>query len=192
MGFALAIMLVLPLAVNAVDMTGKYGLGYFKSEAPVGARFWVSPQLGIDVGVGFESKSVYLPTYGATDTTYNKETGMSFYAEVGFPYVIFDTERANFFIRPGFMLGMLDDRIADGGTGMLDEKWTLMSFSLAPGAEIFFGDNFSLEAGHGIAIDMLKAPDADGIPEYLRGETITTIRSFDASVTYLGFHFYFK
>jgi hypothetical protein len=73
----------------------------------------------------------------------------------------------------------------------VDAKWTKISILLTPGAEVFFGDNFSLEAGHGIAIDMLSVPDEEGIPEYRAGESETSIRSFDASVTYLGFHYYF-
>jgi hypothetical protein len=186
MVLAFALLLAVPVISPAVDMTGKYGLGYFHNDAPVGARIWATPKLAIDIGVGVEAKNVWMLT--ATDTS--KETATSFWFEVGFPYVVIDGDRANFFIRPGFMMGMLDDRVY--GTGDLDKKWTLMSFSLAPGAEVFFGDHFSLEAGHGIAIDMLSVPDEDGIPEYRRGETEMTIRSFDASVTYLGFHFYFQ
>ncbi len=180
----LMVLLALPVMGSAKDMTGKYGLGYFNTDAPVGARFWVAPKVGIDVGVGFKMEDVYV---GAQP---EKQTASSFWIEAGVPFVIFPSERANFFVRPGVVLGLLDDR--SYGTGNLDSKWTLLSFSLTPGAEIFFGDHFSLEAGHGIALDMLMVPDEDGIPTYRRGETETTVRSFDASVTYLGFHFYFK
>jgi len=178
---ALAVMLVIPAVGNAVDMTGKYGLGYFSSDAPVGGRIWATPELGIDVGIGFESVDIWEGS--------DKTSATSFWFEIGFPYVVVNTERANFFVRPGLLFGQLDDRVY--GFGGLDEKWTTMTFSLAPGAEVFFGDHFSLEAGHGIAIDMQKYPD-DPVYGDRAGESETRIRTFGEGISYLGFHFYFK
>jgi len=178
---AVVALLAIPALSNAVDMTGKYGLGYFNTDAPVGGRIWLTPDLGLDLGIGFKAESVWM---GA-----DKETATSFWLEAGFPYVVVATDRANFFVRPGVVFGQLDDR--SFGTENLDEKWTYMSFSLTPGAEVFFGDHFSLEAGHGIAIDMQKYPDNAAYGSRA-GETETMIRTFDAGLTYLGFHFYFK
>jgi len=177
----LLMILAIPVAGLAKDMTGKYGLGYFHNDAPVGARFWLSPVLGVDLGLGFESQNVYVGT--------EKETATSFWVEAGFPYVIVPSERANFFVRPGVTFAQLDDR-AYGLGDNLDEKWTKVTFTLTPGAEVFFGDHFSLTAGHGIAIDMVSVPDDVSGPR--GGESETTIRTFDGSVTYFGFHFYFK
>ena len=158
------------------DMKGKYGLGYFNSDAPVGGRIWVSPKLGVDVGVGFE----------ATDVMFEgtKESATSLWFEAGFPYVVFSGERANFFVRPGVMFGSLDDRVY--GTGGLDDTWSLLAVSGTLGAELFFGENFSLEAGHGIKVSTMTPPDEIG------SESMTTISSFGADITYFGFHFYFK
>ncbi len=181
---AVVLLLMIPAVSSAVDMTGKYGLGYFHKGAPVGARYWINEKVGLDVGVGLDASTVYVGG--------EKETAISFWAEVGLPYVIMDTDRANFFVRPGVMLASLDDRSAQYGEYGLDESWTRLTVSLAPGAEIFFGDHFSLEAGHGFAVDLLSVPDNNAIPEYRRGETETTIRTFDASITYIGFHFYFE
>jgi hypothetical protein len=172
----LAGFLAIPATSNAVDMKGKWGLGYFHNDAPVGARFWVNERIGIDVGVGFEMTDVIFEG--------SKESASSFWLDAGVPIVVLPTERANFFVRPGLQFASLDDRIY--GTGDLDETWSRVRISLTPGAEIFFGNNFSLEAGHGIAIDMMTPPDQ------VSDETFTTIETFDASVTYLGFHFYFK
>ena len=184
----LACLLALPAISLAKDMTGKYGLGYFNSDAPVGARFWASERLGVDIGVGFESvQEMWSPDPGNVDAT--KESFTSFWFEAGFPYVVFPGDRANFFIRPGVVLGILDDRVygtvTEDGNG-LDETWTQITFSLTPGAEVFFGEHFSLEAGHGIQIQITTPPDA------ISDESFTDIKTFDASVTYLGFHFYFK
>lgn len=173
------LLLALPVIGSAKDMNGKFSLGFFNSDAPVGIRYWASPQIGIDLGVGFEMKDVYFNG--------SKEGATSFWVDFGVPYVIWERDRANFFIRPGAMIAVLDDRVY--GTGTLDETWTQITFSLTPGAEIFFGDNFSLSAGHGIAVQMTSVPDAVGAPR--GGETETEIRSFDASVTHIGFHYYF-
>lgn len=174
-----ALLLAVPMAGNAKDMSGKFGLGYFSSDAPVGFRYWATPKVGLDLGLGFEAKNVYMGS--------SKETATSFWVDFGIPYVIWERDRANLFVRPGGMIAVLDDRVY--GTGSLDETWTKFTVSITPGAEIFFGDNFSLEAGHGIAIDITSVPDAVGAPR--GGESETEIRTFDASVTYLGFHYYF-
>lgn len=190
--FTLAALLCAPAVSLAKDMTGKWGLGYFSSDAPVGGRIWLNEKIGLDIGVGFEMRDQYVPnpnTTGPADAEM-KESATSFWFEVGAPIVVMPTERANFFIRPGVVFAQLDDRTY--GTGVLDSRWTQITLLATPGAEIFFGDNFSLTAGHGIAVDILSVPDEDGIPEYRRGESETTIRTFDASVTYFGFHFYFQ
>ncbi|UCC80899.1 MAG: hypothetical protein JSW64_05950 [Candidatus Zixiibacteriota bacterium] len=173
---AIAAMIAAPAASSAMDMTGKYGLGYFTSDTPVGGRYWFTSNLGVDLGVGFES----------LDQGDDKYT--NFYVGAGFPYVILDTERANFLVRPGFTFGSLDAR-PEGIDS--ESKWTMFSITVMPVAEVFFGDHFSLQAGHGLEIEMLSYPDE---PEFgdLAGESRTNIRTLDGSVTYLGFHFYFK
>jgi hypothetical protein len=159
----IAAIIAAPAVSSAMDMTGKYGLGYFTSDTPVGGRYWVNSNFGVDLGVGFESR----------------DQGDD---------IIMDTERANFFIRPGFTFGSLDARPYGIDS---ESKWTMFSITVMPVAEVFFGDNFSLQAGHGLEIEMLSYPDE---PEFgaLAGESRTNIRTLDASVTYLGFHFYFK
>ncbi|MBD3168222.1 MAG: hypothetical protein GF307_01985 [candidate division Zixibacteria bacterium] len=173
---AIVFALAIPSASLAKDMEGKYGLGYFMQDAPVGARYWVNSNIGIDFGVGFESQDQ------------GDESATSFYVELGVPYVLIDTERANFMLRPGFTYGSLDARPYGINS---DEKWTQMTITLMPVAEVFFGEHFSLEAGHGIKINMRSYPD-DSAFGALADESFTDIETFGASVTYLGFHFYFK
>ncbi len=162
---ALACLLAMPALSLAKDMTGKWGLGYFSSDAPVGARFWTGPKLGIDVGVGFESMDL------------GDETASNFYIEAGLPYVVFPSERANFFVRPGVLFASFDE--------LASTTKSVIQITLAPGAEVFFGEHFSLEAAHGIAIQ-ISSPHDDNL------DSSTDFGTFGASVTTLGFHFYFK
>jgi hypothetical protein len=176
MTLLVASVIAIPAAGSAMDMTGKYGLGYVTSETPVGGRYWVTSNLGIDFGLGFE-------TSDQGDDTYS-----DFYVGAGFPYVIFDTERANFMLRPGLSYGSLDAR----PYGIDSEtKWSKFSLSVMPMAEVFFGDHFSLQAGHGLEVEILSYPDEAEFGE-LAGESRTNIRSLDGGISYLGFHFYFK
>jgi hypothetical protein len=173
---AVALIFVLPVISQAMDMTGKYGLGYFRNQAPVGARYWFGPQAGIDVGVGFELDDL------------GDETASSFWIEAGLPLVIVDTERANFMLRPGVMFGSLDARPYGIDS---EKKWTKIVLSVMPVAEVFFGQHFSLEAGHGLEVEIVSYPDEDAFGG-LAGESFTHVRSLAASITHIGFHFYFK
>ncbi|HEQ98355.1 MAG TPA: hypothetical protein ENO22_03325 [candidate division Zixibacteria bacterium] len=168
---AIALILVIPVIGNAKDLTGRFSLGYFDSDAPVGFRYWVNDKIGLDLGLGFESVDL------------GEENGTSFWVEAGVPYVVYPTDRANFFIRPGVVFASLDNRVY--GSGPLDEKWTVFTILLTPGAEVFFGDHFSLQAAHGFALRITSPPDE------ISDESSTDFSSIAASVTTIGFHFYF-
>lgn len=173
---AIAAIIAAPAASFAMDMTGKYGLGYFNSNTPVGGRLWLNSNMGIDLGIGLNMADQGEDTY--TDL----------YFGAGFNYVIFDTPRANFMVRPGLTFGSLDARPYGIDS---ESKWTMISITVMPVAEVFFGDHFSLQAGHGLEIEMLSYPDEAEFGA-LAGESRTNIKTLDGSITYLGFHFYFK
>ncbi len=173
--WALIAALAAPLTVNAMDMTGKWGLGYFRSETPIGARFWLGESVGLDVGVGFESEDL------------GDESATSFFFEAGVPFVVYAADRANFLFRPGISWANLDARPFGIDS---EEKWNRLTFTMMPVAEVFFGEHFSLEAGHGIEIERVSYPDEAEFGG-LRDETRTDFRSIGASVTQIGFHFYF-
>ena len=156
-------------AASAKDMTGRFGLGYFNSDAPVGMRYWFSPKVGIDLGVGFESRDL-----GANNAT-------SYWIEGGIPYTIYSADNANLYLRASGTLGILDDRVY--GSGTLDKTWTTVRVTIGPAAEVFFGDHFSLQAAHGIAIDFVSPPDP--------AESLTSVSTLAGGVSELGFHFYF-
>ncbi len=161
-------LLLLPALAPAKDMTGKFGLGYYLSDAPVGIRYWFNPKVGLDVGLGLDL------------TDLDPGTATSYWFDVGVPYVVIGTERANLFVRVGALVGILDDRVF--GSGTLDKTWTKVDVTLAPGAEVFIGDSFALEASHGIDFQFISPPE---------GDSRFNVTTFGNSVTTIGFHFYF-
>jgi hypothetical protein len=170
------LILATPVMNNAMDMSGKYGLGYFNSDAPVGARYWIDKKVGVDLGLGFESQDL------------GSKKANSFWLEAGIPYVIFNKDRVNFLIRPGVVYGKLDARPYGIDS---EKKWTKVNVSLMPVAEFFLSDNFSIEAGHGLEVEFISYPN-DSSYGALMGKSRTSIRSLAASATQIGFHFYFK
>jgi hypothetical protein len=151
------------------DLAGRFALGIFDSEAPIGCRYWFTPRLGLDIGFGIEAVEE------------NSDHAKSIWLGFGFPYVLHAADRANFFLRPSLLLKSLDDRIH--GTGRLEENWTEYEILMTPGAEVFFGEHFSLEAAYGLSIEIVK------LPEELSSETFTRLNTESAQV---GLHYYFK
>lgn len=167
----LVLAIMVPAVASAKDLTGRFGLGYFHSDAPVGLRYWVNDKVGLDIGVGFESRDL------------GEESASSFWIEAGVPYIVYPSDRANFYVRPGIVYASLDDRVH--GTGAYDETWSVITLKLMPGAEVFFGDHFSLQAAHGFEVTLSSPPDE------VSDESTTDIKTTAASISYLGFHFYF-
>jgi hypothetical protein len=166
-------LLLLPTLASAKDMTGKFGLGYYMTDAPVGIRYWVTPKVGLDLGVGYELKDL------------GSENASSYWFDLGIPYIVVGTERANFFVRLGATIGILDNKAyyqMTDANGVIDKTWSDVNVSLAPGAEVFVGDNFSLEASHGINFQFLSPPE---------GDSLFNVKTFGNSITTIGFHFYF-
>ncbi len=181
----LLITLTLAMAVagtsSAVDMTGKYGLGFWTEHSAVGGRYWVNDKVGIDVGVGFQAEDSFVQDTLGSNVS---ETRTTFSIDGGLLYVVFPTERANFFVRPGVMF-MSEDVAVPTNVGDATEfdSETTFAGSLTLGAEVFFGDHFTLSAGHGLRF-MSVSPPGDG-------DSQTTFETFGSSITNIGFHFYF-
>jgi hypothetical protein len=167
----LAALVALPTLASAKDLTGRFGLGDYDSDAPIGMRYWFSPKLGLDLGLGYQSNDL-----GAENAT-------NFFVDAGMPYVVVGTERANFFVRPSISYGMIDDR--NFGTLNLNESWNRFRFLVEPGAEVFVGDHFSLEASHGFGVELLQAPD-----QYNQDDLVS-FSTLGRGISELGFHFYF-
>ncbi len=174
---ALALVLALPALASAKDMTGRFGLGYFTSDAPLGLRYWFSPKLGVDVGLGFRSQDGVVAFPATMPPT--TESAMEYAVEVGLPYIVHSSEQANLFLRAGALFTVTDERLLGGST---DETFTSTDILLGPGAEVFFGDHFSLEASHGVVINITSPPV---------GDSRTNFGTAAASISELGFHYYF-
>jgi hypothetical protein len=155
----------------AKDMAGRFALGFYNSDAPVGVRYWATDVVAVDVGVGFQANDL------DTATTTN------FWLEAAIPIKVFEGDRSHFYVRPGVVFGVLDDR--DFGTGTLDEKWTSIDFTGALGAEVFFGEHFSVEASHGVVLNYLSPP------KQVSSDSRINFRTFGNGLTQVGFRFYF-
>lgn len=175
-----ALILAVPALASAKDMTGKMGLGFNLTDAPIGIRYWFSPQMGLDVGIGYESRDL------------GPENAANFFIEAGLPYVVYGTDHANLYLRAGAGLGIIDDRNVAGSLG-LDETQTQLLVTIGPGVEVFWGDHFSLQASHGIGFRYTSLPSQYlDVPAPGQGEdTLFDFATFGNSVTELGFHFYF-
>ncbi len=173
---ALAMLLVIPAVSTAKDMTGKWGLGFNNYSAPIGARFWVTPKVGLDVGIGFEMDDV--DVYDDEAEEWTTESATDFYFEVGVPFVMVPTERVNFYLRPGIQVALYDS---------LNNEYVKNSIAItfAPGVEYFLTEDLSIEASHGIAyrMDSARREDAD---------SRSAIFTFGENFAFLGFHFYLK
>lgn len=170
------VALVAVLSVAAPVMAAgemKIGLGYFRPEAPIGARVWVNPKIAIDFGFGFESKE-----YGQGDKS---ETKTSFSIDAGVPFVLAGDETTKFFLRPGILY------LSDPNYDIAGEEWVTAStigISANLGVEHFFSKWFSLEASHGFVFATYD-PGTEG------SDSSTTIYSEALGISSIGFHFYF-
>jgi len=178
----LTLAMVLATSASAKDMTGKYGLGFWTEESAVGGRYWFGEKVGFDIGVGFMSEDSFVRD---SEGNMVDETASGFSFDAGLLYVVFPTERANFFVRPGIMYKSEDMAIPTGNDSETEfDAQTTFSGSFTLGGELFFGDNFSLSAGHGLRF-MSISPAGDG-------DSQTKFETFGSSITNIGFHFYFE
>ncbi len=132
--FTVALCLVASSAVFAHDVTGRIGLGFVSSDAPIGGRYWLNEKLGLDAGIGFTS----MDTGNDTNTT--------FVINAGLPIVLQRmNDRVNFYIRPGLEYTSLENGSTMDISGDLE-------------FEVFVTDDFSVSASHGVAV-MIVSPD---------------------------------
>jgi len=90
---------------GAVDKKGKIGIGFFNDDAPIGARWWVSERIGLDLGFGLHLRNVVDSTQDTNLSTSNQEPSkkslLDFRFDAGLPVNLARTEKVNFLIRPG-------------------------------------------------------------------------------------------
>lgn len=148
--------------------SGTFGLGWYSSTAPVGGRVWITPQVGLDIGLGFADKNALSGMSGTS------VSDSRVHINVGIPVNVVTTERVNFFIRPGVEY-QTNSRLVNGEM----KGTTIITADL--GAEWFVSDAMSLSVGHGLQFQQFSGSDDWGI---------TALRAL--SFENLGFHFYFN
>lgn len=149
------------LGIAGEHKPGTFGLGWYSTSAPVGGRVWVTEQIGIDLGLGYADKK----SLGSTEDR--------FHINLGVPVDVVQTERVNFFIRPGYEFQTNSRTV---GTEL--KSTSIITADL--GVEWFVTDQFTLSAGHGLQIAQVDGSDDWGI---------SALRAL--SFNNVGFHFYF-
>ena len=163
--FTIALCLVAGTAM-AHDMTGRLGLGFTYSDAPIGVRYWVSPKVGLDGGIGIMTRND------------GDVTDFSFAA--GVPIVLMDdADRVNFLVRPGILYSSM------GTSAQGYDSATNLMISGSLEFEVFVTDDFSVSAAHGFAFNIADsgAPNSSSTSDY---------GTFGNNMTDFGFHYYFK
>ena len=147
----------------AEPKAGTIGLGWYSISAPVGGRVWVTPMVGVDIGLGFADKNLL----GATNDR--------FHVNAGIPVNVVMTEKVNFFIRPGV-------EFQTNARTVGPEVKSKLIVTADLGVEWFVTEQLSLTVGHGLQFEQLSGPtDKSGL-------SALRALSFDN----VGFHFYFN
>jgi hypothetical protein len=153
----------IPSAFSAEPKAGTFGLGWYSASAPVGGRVWLSPQFGLDLGLGFANDKAL----GTTDSRVH--------VNLGVPVNVVTTEKVNFFIRPGV------EYQTNSRTDAAGEQTGTIFVTADLGAEWFVTEQFSLSVGHGLQFNQISGSD---------DWAITALRAL--SFENVGFHFYFQ
>ena len=171
MALVLVVAVVAP-AVAANVTPGMFGVGYFRTQAPVGIRYWLTEQFGIDAGLGLSSREY---VYG---TPLKSETKLSFSLDAGVPYVLVSTDQANFFIRPGVLFK------SEPNESSPDDNATTIGISGSLGVEYFLTKRFSVQAAHGLIFTSYD-------PGIKGSDSSTQFYTEEFGISHIGFHFYF-
>jgi hypothetical protein len=163
-----SIVVVAATAAPSFAAKGSYGLGYFRSIAPVGGRVWLTDKVAGDIGVGFSSVS---QTGGSSQS--------SFVVDAGAPIVAAEAGNAKFFVRPGVTFASSPSPVLADKNNKTTQFWVSGSF----GVEYFLTERFSVQAAHGI---VYKSVDPK-----LAGTKTTEVASEDFGISNIGFHYYF-
>ena len=149
---------------------GHLGLGYFTDLAPLGVRYWWTPELALDVGIDAALTS------GATDAW---RAG----GELGLVYAISSYHYCVVIARGGLGFRATDAR-GEQETGMRFDT----QLSAFVGAELFMGafgfPNVSLQGGYGLSATWIH----QGGTELVLGITDAGLNMLGAAR--LGFHIY--
>ena len=171
--FALTALALMLCAGAAFAAEAKTALGFHSYDAPIGIRTWFSSQLGLDVGVGFNSRT-YTHDSPAVDDKYSGYT-----IEAGLPYVFKSWDKVKFIGRPGVMYSTYKQE-PNGGTTV---KNTSMNVTGELEVEYSIAENLTISMSHGVSYYSYKD---DRTPENKTSGFETIGNSWSS----LGFHVY--
>jgi hypothetical protein len=148
------------------------GLGFHRSEAPVGVRWWLTGQkIALDAGVGF----------GSTDI--GDESLSNWAIDLGLPIALRTWDKVHFMVRPGVLYQSQEEFDPTPPVGFdTTDTGTQLTVLGELEAEVFLADNVSVSASHGIGI--VNTNPAFG------GPSATNWSTFGANFTEVGFHVY--
>ena len=158
--FTLALCFALSSGAMAKDMTGRIGLGFTTTQAPLGGIYWITDQIAVDAGFGMWAHD------NGTDTNTN------FTISGGVPYALVSGDRVNFYVRPGAIFKSID---------LGDDTATEILLSGSLMFEVFVTDDFSVSASQGFGIDIMDPPE---------GDSTTDFGTLGNSWTNFGFFYY--
>jgi len=167
---ALALTLIATGVSTAQPNHPSIGLGFHRVEAPLGVRWWFTGQkVAIDLGLGFGSDEVA------------DEDLSQFAFDIGVPIMLKSWDRVHFMVRPGILYES-QEVFTDPPPPPVDtDNDTQLSVLGELEVEVFLADNVSFSASHGIGITNT---------DFAGGGSSTTMGTFGANFTNIGFHVY--
>ena len=159
----LAVSSLLAAAPALAERTHTIGLGYHETNAPIGARWWASPRIGVDVGLGVNAEKAQadIDTNGddIVDTRVT-DTLADWTVNVGTPWPAWVGPNVRVLLRPGFEYHSEDDFDSFLANG---SRVKLNSYAVSGEVEVELNvwDNLTMSASHGIEFRSTKL-DAPG------------------------------
>ncbi len=184
-------VLAIPAAAHAErDLTGKFALGYWNAEAPIGGRYVFSTSAALDLGFGFAQ--TYVSDDPTTAAIGDDKKNMQLHIAAGVPLTLVRREKVNFFFRPGVLFKFIPTYNQATVSDPYEKKSeTETEFTGILGAEWFATDDLSFSVGHGFKLTSSKGVSAN---DFTTGtlESQSFLSALEAiDITSVGFHFYF-
>lgn len=162
-----------------------FGLGFHSASAPIGGRWWVAPNWGVDLGftVGADRVSTVADTDldGFPDQDI-EDTLAHWGVEAGMPWTLWRWGGVRTNLRPGLGFFTEDDVTTFVDIGARRKRNTIQA-SAHLEVELFIGRNISLSAAQGIEFSHSSLDVPDAADQW----SIETVGSDFAT---LGFHVY--
>jgi hypothetical protein len=157
--------LLLVSAPALAERTHTIGLGYRQTNTPIGARWWITPRVGADIGFGLdaskESAEVDTNDDGIPDVRIT-DTLAEWTLNMGAPWAAWSNDYVRVLLRPGFEYHTEDDFdsfLATGG------RVKLNSYAVTGEVEVELNvwKDLTISASHGVEFrsNKLDVPGAE-------------------------------